>query len=171
MIWTIPKASYVNEHYKLRPETKAYIDKYGVPTNLWHRYRERFTMRPQITSAQNKPVEPTKLMFIYYNGEQEDFSPEQIKENAYVLRARPKSIAVNWNGTWQGKVQPFQVLIEFDEAEIMKAYAAVYENDRQGRAEIIVKLGSENNQYKVFLKGNSQDIELLKLSGQVYRSP
>jgi hypothetical protein len=148
------------------------LAKNGISYGLWDKYRQRFLLRPKIVYDWVSPLKTEQILLNYYNGEAEVISPEMIEKSEYGSRARPQKMLFYWYVDWGGKHQGYQLPIEFNEAEIMKAFTEVYganynpENKTEG--DLIVEVNRGNDSFRVFLQDNSKKVELLQSTGEIY---
>jgi hypothetical protein len=171
---TINQDSYVKDFftYKSSKDSKDNLAKNGIPYGLWDKYRQRFLLRPKIVYDWVSPVKTEQILLNYYNGEAEVISPEMIEKSEYESRARPQKMLFYWYVDWGGKHQGYQLPIEFNEAEIMKAFTEVYganynpENKIEG--DLVVEVNRGNDSFRVFLQGNGKKVELLQSTGEIY---
>jgi hypothetical protein len=167
-------ADYVKSMLRDMPDSSVSdnLAKNGIPYGLWDKYRQRFQLRPKIIYDWVSPVKTEQILLNYYNGEAEVINPELIEKSEYTSRARPKKILFYWYVDWAGKHQGYQLPIEFNEAEIMKAFTEVYganynpENKIEG--DLVVEVNRGNDNFRVFLQGNSKKVELLQSTGEIY---
>ncbi|HTB99395.1 MAG TPA: DUF2931 family protein [Ferruginibacter sp.] len=149
------------------------LAKNGIPYGLWDKYRQRFIMRPVIIYDWPTPIKTSQLVLDYYSGEEETLDSTTIQKNEYASRVRPQKFNFYWYVDWAGKKQGYQLPIEFNEAEIMKAYAEIYGSatlDNKIQADLIVEVNRGNDEFRVFLQGNGKKIELLQSKGEIYLS-
>jgi len=76
-------------------------------------------------------------------------------------------MSVGWTDLSAGKTQDYVLEIQFDEAEMLKAYKEVYRNTPRQNGELITEIDKENN-YKVYLQVGNKKLELLHQKGQIY---
>jgi hypothetical protein len=133
---------------------------------LWDKYRERFNFRPFVKFEQ--AVRFSDLSLEYFNGEKDHFVDHQIGKISFAPKARVKEIRAVWTGTAAGKPMGYVLDIALDEAEIFKAYQAVYGDAPNQAAELVVEIGKNNYGYQVYLQSNHQKVALLKKKGEIY---
>jgi hypothetical protein len=149
------------------------LAKNGIPYGLWDKYRQRFIMRPVIIYDWPTSIKTSQLVLDYYSGEEETLDSTTIQKNEYTSRVRPQKFNFYWYVDWAGKKQGYQLPIEFNESEIMKAYAEIYSNaspDNKIQADLIVEVNRGNDEFRVFLQGNGKKVELLQSKGEIYLS-
>jgi hypothetical protein len=148
------------------------LAKNGIPLGLWDKYRQRFILRPKIVYDWIEPVKTQEILFNYYNGEADVLNAKMIEKNDYESRARPKKMLFYWYVDTLGKKQGYQLPIEFNEAEVMKAFAEVYGNnynpENKIEGDLIVEVNRGNDDFRVFLQGNGKKVELHQSTGEIY---
>ena len=159
--------TYVKEFFSFEPIAKEYLDKHGIPEGLWHKYRERFALRPVVTYDAHDPITTLGMDLFFYNGERDFLETEDIAKSIYPMRARVKKLLFNWKVQWANRNQTYQLEIEFDEAEIMKAHEDVYGNDPNTHGELLIDINNGYSHYHVFLQGNNKKVELFKTKGEI----
>lgn len=169
----VDQDNYVKDFfsYKEAKEFKDNLEKNGIPYGLWDKYRQRFIMRPTVIYDWPKLIKTSQLALNYYSGEEETLDSATIEKNEYTSRVRPQKFSFYWYVDSAGKNQGYQLTVEFNEAEIMKAYAEVYGNassENKTQGDLIVEVNRGNDEYRVFLQGNGKKVELLQSTGEIY---
>jgi hypothetical protein len=140
----------------------------GIPYGLWDRYRERFILRPVITYDQHTPVSTNIVSMDFYNGESDVMLGDRIIKNEFQSRGRIEKMSISWTmERTPNKKQSYQLNIEFNEAEIFKAYKETYATNPTQKVELVVAINRGNDQYQVFLQNKETKIELHQVTGEI----
>jgi hypothetical protein len=164
----VTKDDYVKSMMEGEKDVTDNLAKNGIPYGLWDKYRERFNMRPIVKYDQHHIVKTDKLYISFFNGEKDDLFLGRIDTPQFIKRARTKYMAICWSDSLGFKIQPYILEINFDEAEMFKAYKEIYGDDPNQEGELVVEVNRGNDQYKVFLETKDKKIQLLQDKGQIY---
>lgn len=160
------KDAYVKDELSRRKDVTDNLAKNGIPYGAWDKYRERFNFKPVVKFEQ--AVRFSDLSLEYFNGEKDHLVDHQIEKISFAQKARVKEIRAVWTATAAGKPMGYVLDIALDEAEIFKAYQAVYDDAPNQPAELVVEIDKNNYNFQVFLQGHQQKIALLKQKGEIY---
>jgi hypothetical protein len=164
----VSKDAYIKDELSRRKKVTDNLAKNAIPYGLWDKYRERFNFRPVVKYDQPQLVKISDLSLEYFNGEKDNMYPDRIQKNEFSQKARVKEMRAVWTASVANKPMGYVLDINFDEAEMFKAYQEVYADNPNQPAEIVAEVNRDNDRYKVFLQGNHKKIALLKQKGQIY---
>ena len=144
---------------------KANKDK-PIPFGLWDRYREKYSWRPIfIIPEESKLKDQTKIDM--FNGEKETLIYEFFTNNEFYKRALPSGLAFSW---WDKNGQGYSGNVDFDEKEILDAFAEMYKKDRNANVEIHFKINKTNTFFNVKLLSDGLEIPLINNGITVFES-
>lgn len=162
------KDAYVKDELSRLKKVTDNLAKNGIPYGLWDTYRERFNFRPAIRFEQPQTIKINDCSLEYFNGEKDNLLDDRVIKAPFSSKARVKEMRAVWTATAAGKRMGYVLDIAFDEAEIFKAYKAVYGDTPKQAAELVIEVNKNNSSYQVFLQSPQQKIALLKQQGEIY---
>jgi hypothetical protein len=147
-------ARIMNNPKMVPPEVREANKNKPIPFGLWDTYRERYSWRPTFISSQQgwSMIDCGMEMF---NGENESLFDQTLVKNEFSKRAIPSLINIGWR---DNTGQNYSGTLWFDEKEIFDAFATIFEDNKDGEAEIELRINIPNNFVTAFLKGNGKEI-------------
>ena len=136
-----------------------------IPYGLWDTYREKYNWRPEFVVQEKGKMENT--YFTFFNGEVEEQFDQSLIKNEFAQRAIPKELDLGWRDKTG---QSYGGEIVFDEEEIFNAYQEVYKDNKEGKAELQMRINIPNDFITFMLKGNGKEIRLPKTKVHIYES-
>lgn len=130
----------------------AFIDKHGVPYDLWDRYMVRYNYDIVFEYESEETTDPNIADYRFTNGEWgkgTDYTPT-------VLKATPRQFFHNWdvgNMRYDGRFY-------FDEQEILAAFDNVFGDDTNERGVLRIKVSKYNNLFDIFLEAGERSVKL-----------
>jgi hypothetical protein len=166
----VTKEEYTKSMLEDQKDVTDNLAKNGIPYGLWDSYRDRFNIIPIVKYDQNHIVKTDKLYMDFLNGESDILFSDKVDNPELKKRARMRNLTATWSDTLGFKIQPYILKINFNEAEMFKAYKEVYGNNPDQKGELVVEVNRGNNQYRIFLQTKDKKVELLEDQGQIYFS-
>lgn len=164
----VSKEAYVKDELSRLKKVTDHLVKHGIPYGVWDKYRERFNFRPVIKVEQPRTIKINNLSLEYFNGEKDNLLDDRVAKAGFASKARVKEMRAVWTASAAGRRMGYVLDIAFDEAEIFKAYQAVYGDAPREPAELILEVNKSNDGFNVYLQGNHQKVELLKKRGGIH---
>ena len=126
-----------------------------IPFGLWDTYRKKYDWNIDFKIAEKGKVE--RLSYALFNGERAAVFPENLPEKNNENRALPKWISARWRDETG---QLHSGLIEFDEAEIFKAFSHIYDKEQGQKVTFELAVNKTNTFITASLKSEGQTIAL-----------
>jgi hypothetical protein len=158
------REEYVSFMIDDTPLAKANFQKNGLMLGLWDTYRIKYSWRPKFEFPEGSKVEGIDLKM--YNGEFAFVWGEELAKNAYKPQAitwRIYLLFADENG------QDFGADIDFDEKEIFDAYKLIYRDNKDQDAELVIKYNDTRTSLEIYLRSESEEIELEKCKIKIYK--
>jgi hypothetical protein len=164
----VTKEQYAKSMIEDDTDVTDNLAKNGISYGLWDRYRDRFNMRVVVKYDQYHEVNTDRIDIGFYNGEHDVLFLDRLYKNQFAKIARINEMGINWSDTLGFKKQPYYLGIEFNEAEMFKAYKEVFGDNPNQEGELVVEVNRGNDQYQVFLQTKNNKVELLQDKGEIY---
>ncbi|MGS0528338.1 DUF2931 family protein [Zobellia nedashkovskayae] len=126
-------------------------------------YREKYLWKPKLTLNNSGTFE--NIYINYYNGEHLYTNATNPILQNFELRAVPKYISPAWSDTNNYK---YKADIYTDEKEVLNAFSTLSKDSRSTECLLCIEVDKYNNRLKVYLKTDSNKIELLESEIKVY---
>ena len=150
---------YYNVCYNLlSEETQANIKKNGISFGLWNKYDERYNYR--IVPQFYKDDSFDDLHPSYFNGEEDYFHKEDLKQQTYLKKALPFRMNIGFI--------KYNFSAVFDWKEIHEVFKTLTKNDKQAKIDIIAKVGFEYNSMTFSAKCGDIIIPLPSTTGEMH---
>ena len=149
--------NYYFEH-SVSKETQADIKKNGIPFGLWTQYDERYNYR--IVPQFYKDDSFDDLHPSYFNGEEDYFHKEDLKQQTYLKKALPFRMNIGFI--------KYNFSAVFDWKEIHEVFKTLTKNDKQAKIDIIAKVGFEYNSMTFSAKCGDIIIPLPSTTGEMH---
>ena len=147
---------FFDELYKIMipEETKAKIDKEGVPYGLWDKYREKYKYRFVLQSYHEEDY--IKQVFrINYNGESEYLKAKEDVEK-YKEDSVPYDVIFFFT--------KYNVELKFDDTELLNAFETLKKEYPNEPIDFVIKPDFMYKSYKAYVKCKDKTIELTKVT-------
>jgi hypothetical protein len=138
----------------------------SIPFDLWDSYRQKYSWRPTFIVQHDGNAFNARLNM--FNAEFEGLFGESLSKNEFVKRAIPKQIQISWRDK---DLQNYGGSLWFDENEIFAAFAEVYKDRPEGKAEIELRINVTNTFVTAWVIGNGKEVGInLKTKVEVFKS-
>jgi hypothetical protein len=156
------RASFVKAEIEesVKPDTLADIRKNGIPFEQWAHYRTKYQWAPAFIGS----GEPKDVGIVYYNGEANKHIP--IKDNNLNEGAKPIPKAFYFHSQILGQTKKSLYVINFDEEELLSAFAKLGSHQEQLRLEFSPTLPKPDT--KIRLYNDKESIQLTKWKVDVW---
>lgn len=168
----------VLENEKIIPlELQQANKKMPIPYGLWDSYRIKYVWKPTFIIQDDGKMNE-KVVIDFLNGESDiardfDFPIRIDYKDNYNLKIEFKKQAIPKlvSFSWYDKVgQLHSGKVEFDEEEILEAFKTQYKDGKETEAELEFKVNMTNSFITVKLKGNDDEIAIIKSKQKVFES-
>jgi hypothetical protein len=145
----------MNNPKMVPPEVREANKNRPIPFGLWDTYREKYNWRPIYKIQRKGSTFESRIEM--FNGEFEEQFDETLLKNEYAKRAIPRKIHFGWR---DDTGQNYSGTLDFDEKEIFDAFNIVFKDNRDGEAEIELRVNIPNTFVTAWIKGNGKEVAL-----------
>ncbi len=160
-------------------EVKKEVAQGKIPYGLWDTYRKKYTWQPKVSFTNGQKT--TILGVEYFNGEISVDIDDDITSIGYKPKALPKYINIGWedkNGykfaadiRFAQKYRKTDDYTKFKEVEkeIFEAFKKLNTSENK-QLDLLFKIDKYNSNIQLFLKNDTEEIELKKTFIKIYEN-